>query len=92
MSALRPAGSTRAWRVRRAAWVPLVAAGAVLCPRCGLPILRHQAWDLGHQVDRAAGGEDDRLRPEHASCNRSAGGRAGAHTTNRRHNHRAPGW
>lgn len=51
----------------------------VECAKCGLPIYPDQAWDLGHQVDRALGGLDDpsNIWPEHARCNRSAGGHLG---------------
>lgn len=59
-------------------WRPRVAAGDVHCARCGLAIYPGQRWDLGHQVDRALGGRDaDGLLPEHARCNRAAGGRLG---------------
>jgi hypothetical protein len=52
----------------RAALVPRVATGSVICswPGCGKPILPGQAWDLGHLDGRPgvyAG-------PQHASCNR----------------------
>jgi len=79
MSALTPAGSTRAWRQLRAAWnlrlINAAAAGhPIACPRCAKPIHPNQAWDLGHTIDRAAGGTDrDGLQPEHAACNRRAG-------------------
>lgn len=56
----------------RAEWVPRVAAGNVRCARCHRLITPGSAWDLGH-VD------GDRRRyqgPEHADCNRSAGGRS----------------
>lgn len=62
-------------RARRR-WAPLVAATRVHChaPICieasGRLILPHQPWDLGHDEQRRIRG------PEHASCNRSAGGKA----------------
>lgn len=63
----------------RARWQQRVDAGDVTCPRCGLPVVHGQRWDLGHAVDRALGGRDsDGLHPEHASCNRRAGGQLAA--------------
>lgn len=62
----------------RARWAPLVASGSVCCRRCGLPIAPGSPWDLGHAVDRALGGSDHDVAPEHARCNRSAGGRLAA--------------
>jgi hypothetical protein len=64
----------------RARWKPRVEAGGVHCHAavCVEParlILAGQAWDLGHTADRTAW-----TGPEHASCNRSAGGKA-AHGT-----------
>lgn len=61
-------------RARRR-WAPKVAACSVHChaPVCIEParlILPHQPWDLGHDDERRIRG------PEHASCNRSAGGKA----------------
>jgi hypothetical protein len=62
-------------RARRR-WAPKVAACTVHChaPVCiepsGRLILPHQPWDLGHDGQRNIRG------PEHASCNRSAGGKA----------------
>lgn len=49
------------------------------CPKCGLLIYPDQAWDIGHQQDQALGGSNDlsNLHPEHARCNRSAGGHLG---------------
>lgn len=52
-----------------------------VCRRCGGMIPRDapdSTWDVGHAEDRAAGGTDTGLEPEHAKCNRSAGGKAGA--------------
>ncbi len=58
-------------RLRRR-WAPSVARGLVSCWRCGLLITPGQPWDIGHDdVDRSI------VRgPEHARCNRAAGGRA----------------
>ena len=50
----------------RKVWWPKVAAGRVVCHRCGRPILPGQPWDLGHD-------DYDRSRytgPEHRRCNR----------------------
>jgi hypothetical protein len=57
-------------RLRRD-WAPRVATGRVRCRRCGEPI-GPEPWDLGHNDERTAW-----TGPEHASCNRAAGGRAG---------------
>lgn len=54
----------------RAEWARRGVVGRT-CPRCGLPILAGQRWDLGHTDDRKGW-----TGPEHALCNRSAGGRA----------------
>ena len=68
----------------RADWdAELVATGPRPCPRCELPVypdhLAHlnidgRKFDLGHQVDVALGGDGPKI-PEHATCNRAAGGR-----------------
>jgi hypothetical protein len=60
----------------RARWKPKVDRCTVHCHArvCVEParlILPGQAWDLGHTEDRTAW-----TGPEHATCNRSAGGRA----------------
>lgn len=57
----------------RAEWAPRVASGRVKCanPDCGRIIRPGEPWDLGHTDDRTA-----YRGPEHARCNRSAGGRA----------------
>lgn len=74
----------------RAQWQTRIDAGDVCCARCRLPIHPGQRWDIGHQVDRALGGQDrDGLLPEHARCNRSAGGRLG-HELRRRTSSRPP--
>ena len=56
---------------QRAQWAPLVATGTIPCARCGRPIPPGQPWDLGHSDDRTTW-----TGPEHATCNRAAGGRA----------------
>ena len=47
---------------------PVVAAGGVLCARCGEEIPPDEPWDLGH--------DDTHIHfysgPEHVWCNRSA--------------------
>ena len=60
----------------RKAWKPKVEAGQVDCLAvvCLMPIRRiliGQDWDLGHTPDRKTW-----TGPEHAKCNRSAGGHA----------------
>ncbi|MBU4213558.1 MAG: hypothetical protein KJ792_02755 [Actinobacteria bacterium] len=79
MPGRRPGG--RRVMARRAHYQRLIDSGQVICPRCGLPIERGQPWDLGHVVPHALGGtfERDGDQPEHAYCNRAAGGRL-AHT------------
>ena len=57
----------------RQQWAPVVAAGRTICPRCDQPIRRGQPWDLGHTDDRRS-----YTGPEHAECNRAAGGREAA--------------
>lgn len=49
----------------RAAWVPKVATGLVLCARCDQPIGAADDWDLDHADDRVT-----YLGPAHADCNR----------------------
>lgn len=69
-------GYDAAYDRERRRWAPKVAACTVHChaPNClepsGRLILPHQAWDLGHDDERRIRG------PEHARCNRAAGGRA----------------
>jgi len=63
----------------RKSWQARVETGNVVCARCGFAILPSAKWDLGH---------DDRDRslytgPEHARCNRRAGGRLGAAASRR---------
>lgn len=89
-SALTPTGSTHQWRQLRAAWAERIAeAGSWPCWRCPDPILPGMRWCLGHTTDRALGGTDDHLAPEHKRCSDSSGGRLGntlrkARTTHRR--------
>lgn len=55
------------------------------CRKCGgeiLPTDPESSWHAGHRDDRAAGGTDDGIEPEHARCNTSAGGKLGAAITN----------
>jgi hypothetical protein len=64
---------------RRAHWKPRVEAGLVDCARCRRPIEPGATWDLGHNDDgRTYRG------PEHATCNRGAGGTNGALVVNAR--------
>lgn len=70
------------WRQRFAA-----EGGVLPCRRCGRPIIDGlHPWDVGHIVDRWAGGGDGLTNtwPEHSSCNRKAGGKRGAAVTNGR--------
>lgn len=65
----------------RAKWQPVVDSGAAECARCHRPIKPGDEWDMGHD-------DHDRSKytgPEHAPCNRSAGGRNGAAVTNAKH-------
>ena len=55
----------------RADWAPRVATGRIPCAKCGHRITPGTPWDLGHTEDRTG-----YTGPEHAHCNRSAGGRA----------------
>ena len=50
----------------------LPAAYGKPCPRCGEPMLRGQALDLGHSVDLRVDPSSRADRIEHASCNRGA--------------------
>ncbi|GAB3372509.1 hypothetical protein H5411_27845 [Amycolatopsis echigonensis] len=62
----------------RASLAPRVATGSVRCARCGQLIRSGQAWDLGHADGT---GKREYQGPEHATCNRSAGGRTGRSRT-----------
>ncbi len=59
---------------QRQRWAPHVATGQVLCARCHQPIPPCTPWDLGHNDERTGWSG-----PEHAVCNRSAGGKAASH-------------
>lgn len=78
-----PTTSTRGYgaahQAQRGKWRSTVEAGHATCARCGQPIAPGTPWDLGHTDDRTAW-----TGPEHASCNRSAGGRNGAAVSNAR--------
>lgn len=69
-------GYDAAYDRARQRWAPHVAACTVHCHAdlciepSGRLILPHQPWDLGHDEQRRIRG------PEHARCNRSAGGKA----------------
>ena len=69
-------GYDAAYDQARRHWAPKVAACTVHCHASvciepsGRLILPHQPWDLGHDEQRHIRG------PEHATCNRSAGGKA----------------
>jgi hypothetical protein len=58
-------------------WRPKVDAGIVNCARCHQPLEPGRPWDLGHTDDRTG-----YTGPEHAVCNRRAGGANGARVTN----------
>ena len=65
----------RGHRAERANWATLMETGyPVKCWRCKKPITAGQPWDLGHLEDLVSGGNPKRRLPEHATCNRSAGG------------------
>lgn len=60
------------------------AGQPIRCRRCDKPVLPSMTWDLGHHLDQATHGPNAiALAPEHAKCNRSAGGKL-------RHQLRAP--
>jgi len=70
-------GYGTAHQALRRRWAPIVAAGEQVCAKCDKPIEPDSKWDLGHNDDRTG-----YTGPEHATCNRSAGGRNGALTVN----------
>lgn len=73
-------------RTRQAAAV-IVARGEATCSRCQRPIIPGTLWDLDHTADRTG-----YLGPAHRRCNRSAGGKNGAHIRNRNRRRRALTW
>lgn len=73
-------GYGRKHRELRERWKPIVEAGGCICRRCRKPIAPDAKWDLGHD-------DDDRTKytgPEHAGCNRRAGGQSVRNRGNRR--------
>lgn len=56
---------------------PLVESGRAVCARCQEPIAPGALWELDHSDDRS-----EYIGPSHRTCNRAAGGRNGAATTN----------
>jgi hypothetical protein len=78
-SALTARGSTRAWRKLRAHHATTLPRP---CWRCGETITPDMAWQLGHIIDRADGGTDDDVAPEHQHCGSSAGAAAQAQRRN----------
>ena len=60
-------------KLERLKWARKVDAGLVDCVRCGQPIEPGRPWDLGHDDERTTW-----TGPEHAVCNRRAGGANGA--------------
>lgn len=74
----RQRGYDTAHQRERTRLAPLVATGGYPCTRCHTTITPGTPWDLGHTDDRTGW-----TGPEHASCNRQAGGTRGAAATNR---------
>ena len=69
----------RADQAARQALARLVDQGQCVCPRCGQRITADQEWDAGHVTDLGRGGAPSgQVVAEHASCNRSAGGKLAA--------------
>lgn len=63
-------------RKARAYWTPIIAAGGVVCCRCGKPILPSDDWQTDHYpISREHGGTQ--TWPAHSFCNMSAGGKRG---------------
>jgi hypothetical protein len=77
----RPTTGQRGYGLRhkqeRLKWTKRVNAGLVNCARCQEPIEAGSSWDLGHNDERTGW-----TGPEHASCNRRAGGSNGAKVAN----------
>lgn len=70
-------GYGTAHKAERKRWEPIVAAGDAICTRCQEPIDPGEPFDLDHNEDRTG-----YLGAAHVACNRRAGGRNGAETTN----------
>lgn len=79
----------------RALLMPIVKAGNAVCWRCKQPIGTRQHWDAGHLRDLAKDPSQAQapaadliaqgaVKPEHRTCNRRAGARAGNKARGRR--------
>jgi hypothetical protein len=78
-------------RVLRESWRPRVEGGQAVCshPRCGLPIVPGEAWDLAHDP------ADPRryVGAQHARCNRNTSLEKRLHGRARRgFRWRSPAW
>ena len=66
---------TKGWKRLRDEWrLRIDSQGGVICWRCAQLIRPGQRFHLGHVVDRALGGDESQLAPEHVLCSTSAGG------------------
>jgi hypothetical protein len=73
-SALTARGGSHQWEVLRGLYAQLLPCK---CWRCDRIISPSEPWHLGHIVDRALGGSDDLLWPEHARCSHRSGAELG---------------
>src|SRR4051794_13966257 len=69
---------TKGWKRLRDEWrLRIDSQGGVACWRCGQLIKPGQQFHVGHLVDRALGGDESQLAPEHVRCSTSAGAELG---------------